>query len=249
MGDLLTQCLAGSLASADRWSRCVCGYGVILVGRWGCKAFLQEGLPLVQMWSLQNRSDIRRSLEPLCLRLWGRPRRTVGLQSLCSRGPALGPCSRCLPGTCVVLSSMAYCSCFQRFLSWILKENIGLNDRSHTLLLLVVRRQPTVAVVLATEVLGASGAPQGVIGTEISGASVSENSILGGATSAPGSSGAMSLEFPGSYLLGSSNSASLPINWRRVESKAELVFSSVATTERLLHQTLASVHHNILRPV
>jgi hypothetical protein len=139
MGDLLTQCLAGSLASADHWSRCVCGYGVILVGRWGCKAFLQEGLPLVQMWSLQNRSDIRRSLEPLCLRLWGRPRRTVGVQSLCSRGPALGPCSRCLPGTCVVLSSMAYRSRFQRFLSWILKENIGLNDRSHTLLLLVVR--------------------------------------------------------------------------------------------------------------
>jgi hypothetical protein len=34
-----------------------------------------------------------------------------------------------------------------------------------------------------------------------------------------------------------------------VENEAELAYSQVATAERMLHDTLASVHHNILRPI
>jgi hypothetical protein len=59
----------------------------------------------------------------------------------------------------------------------------------------------------------------------------------------------MCLELPRSYLLNSSSSASPPINWRHLESEAELACSQVATAERLLHQTLHSVHHNIVHPV
>jgi hypothetical protein len=81
-------------------------------------------------------------------------------------------------------------------------------------------------VALVTEISGAGGAPQGVVGTEMSGASVSRSTTP--------------------YLHGSSGSAYPPIIWRWVESKAELACSQVATTEWLLHQTLASVHRNIL---
>jgi hypothetical protein len=44
----------------------------------------------------------------------------------------------------------------------------------------------------------------------------------------------MSTELPGPYLPGSFNYVSLPVNWRQVESKAELVSSQVAIVERLL---------------
>jgi hypothetical protein len=59
----------------------------------------------------------------------------------------------------------------------------------------------------------------------------------------------MSLGLPGSYLPNSFGSVSPPINWRRVENMAEFVCLQVATMERLLHEALASVHHNILHPV
>jgi hypothetical protein len=93
----------------------------------------------------------------------------------------------------------------------------------------VTHRRPTVVVALAMEVSGTSGALHGFIGTEMSGANVSRST-------AP-------------YLPGSSDSVIPPVNWRRVESEAELVRSQVTTMERLHHQTLASVHCNILHPV
>jgi hypothetical protein len=127
--------------------------------------------------------------------------------------------------------------------------SIGLNDRSCTLLVPVILRQPAMSVALATEVPGIGGTPWGIVGTKMSGASIPGRTAPGGAASAPGSSGAMHSELPGPYLPHSSNSASPPINWRRVESEAELACSQVATTERLLHETLASVHCNILCPV
>jgi hypothetical protein len=72
--------------------------------------------------------------------------------------------------------------------------SIGLNDRSRTLLVSVIRRQPTVSVTLAMEVLGTGGTPQGVNGTEISSGSIPGRAALGGAALTPGSSGAMSPE-------------------------------------------------------
>jgi hypothetical protein len=39
---------------------------------------------------------LRRSLGPLCLRLWGHPHRTMGVWSLCPRGPILVPASSIL---------------------------------------------------------------------------------------------------------------------------------------------------------
>jgi hypothetical protein len=66
-----------------------------------------------------------RSLEPLCLWLWGCPRRIVGVWSLRSRGPVLGPSFRHLLSTYVVLSSVAYRSRLQRFGSRVLKETLG----------------------------------------------------------------------------------------------------------------------------
>jgi hypothetical protein len=103
-----------------------------------------------------------------------------------------------------------------------------------------------VSVVLATDVPGIGDAPRGVVGTEMSGPNVPRSAAPSGAASAPGSSGSMCLELPGPYLPNSFDSVSLPINWRRVESKAELACSQVTTV--LLHQILASVHHNILCP-
>jgi hypothetical protein len=122
---------------------------------------------------------------------------------------------------------------------WIssFEGSIGLNDKSHTLLVLVVHQQWTVAVALATEVPGIGGAPQGVVGNEMFGASAFSSAALGGAASAPGSSGAMSSESPGSYLPSSSDSVSPLVNWRWVESDAELACSQVATVERLLQDT------------
>jgi hypothetical protein len=43
--------------------------------------------------------------------------------------------------------------------------SIGLYGRSCTLLVLVVHQQLAVSVALATEVLGAGGAPRGIVGT------------------------------------------------------------------------------------
>jgi hypothetical protein len=72
---------------------------------------------------------------------------------------------------------------------------------------------------------------------------------LGDIASAPGSSGAMRPGLLRPYLLGSLGSAPLSINWRRVENEAESVCSRVVTTERLLHEALGSIHHNILHLV
>jgi hypothetical protein len=102
---------------------------------------------------------------------------------------------------------------------------------------------------LATEVLGASGAPQGTISSEMAGTSVSRRAAPGDAASARGSSGAMSPGLPGTYLQGSSGSASLPVNCRRVENETEFACSQVATAEWLLHKALPLVHCNILRLV
>jgi hypothetical protein len=84
-------------------------------------------------------------------------------------------------------------------------------------------------VALAVEVLGTGNAPRGVIGTEMSGASIPESAASGGAASTPGSSGAMHPELLRPYLPGSSDSVSLSINWRRVESEVGLACSQVTT--------------------
>jgi hypothetical protein len=63
---------------------------------------------------------------------------------------------------------------------------------------------------------------------------------------APGSSDAVGLGVFGLLLSGSPGHAPPPIDWRRVEGDAELMCSQVVDTERLLHDTLASVGRNIL---
>jgi hypothetical protein len=90
---------------------------------------------------------------------------------------------------------------------------------------------------------------QGATGIEMAGADVFESVAPGDAAPAPGSSGAMSPGLHGPYLSGSPGSSSPPINWRRVENEAESACSQVATMEWLLHETLASVHRNILHLV
>jgi hypothetical protein len=120
---------------------------------------------------------------------------------------------------------------------WILgfEESVGLNGRSRTLLVSVIRWQPAVSVALAMEVPGIGGAPRGIVGTKMSGASILRNSAPAGAASAPVSSGVKHPELPRLYLTNSFDSASPPINWRWVESEAELACSLVTTGERLLH--------------
>jgi hypothetical protein len=127
--------------------------------------------------------------------------------------------------------------------------SIALNGRSHTLVVPVVHRQPALSIALATEVLGAGGAPRGIVGTEMSGASIPGSVAPGGASSALGSSGTMLPELHRPYPPSSSDSASSLVNWKRVESKAELAWSQVTIAGRLLHQILASVNHNILHLV
>jgi hypothetical protein len=53
----------------------------------------------------------------------------------------------------------------------------------------------------------------------------------------------------GLLLLGSSSFLPLPIDWRWVEDNTEFTCLQVTTAERLLHETLASVSQNILRPI
>jgi hypothetical protein len=128
---------------------------------------------------------------------------------------------------CVWCSSVACHSRLQHSGSRVLKGTFQWIDSSCTLLVPVVRRGPTVA--LAMKVSCTGGASQGIIGPEMPGANVFRSA-------AP-------------YLPSSLDSASPPINWRRVESEAELACSLVTTAERLLRQALASVHHSILHPV
>jgi hypothetical protein len=77
-------------------------------------------------------------------------------------------------------------------------------------------------------------------------ASVSRVAALGDVALAPRSLGAMGLGLPGQYLPGYT---SPPINGRRLLNEVEFMCSQVATTERLLHEALGSVHRSILRPV
>jgi hypothetical protein len=69
------------------------------------------------------------------------------------------------------------------------------------------------------------------------------------AAPAPGSLSIVSLGISWLHLSGSPGSSSPPIDWRRVEDEAEFLCSQVAVTEKLLHETLASVHWNILHLV
>jgi hypothetical protein len=81
------------------------------------------------------------------------------------------------------------------------------------------------------------------------GAGVSGGAALGGAALALRSSSTVGPGISGLFLLGSLGSSSPPINWRRVEDEAEFACSQVTTAERLLHETLVSVHWKILHPV
>jgi hypothetical protein len=64
--------------------------------------------------------------------------------------------------------------------------------------------------------------PQGVVGAEMVGSNASRSEVSGGAATTPRSSGAMSPGSPSPFLPGSTNCASLSINWRRVEGEAQL---------------------------
>jgi hypothetical protein len=73
--------------------------------------------------------------------------------------------------------------------------------------------------------------------------------VSGGAALALRSLSTVGPGISGLFLLGSPGSSFPPINWRRVEDEAEFACSQVTTAERLLHETLASVHWKILHPV
>jgi hypothetical protein len=66
---------------------------------------------------------------------------------------------------------------------------------------------------------------------------------------APGSLGAVGPGVSDLLLLGSLGLPPSCIEWRRVEGDAELGYSPVADVEKLLHDTLASISQNILRPL
>jgi hypothetical protein len=121
------------------------------------------------------------------------------------------------------------------------------------------------------EVPGAGGAPQGVTDVEVAdagpwlggsarslshdlvvrgtGAGIPESATLGDEAPAPGSSSVMGPGISGLYLPSSPGSPPPPINWRRVGDEVESVYSQVTTVERLLHEMMASVHWNIMRPI
>jgi hypothetical protein len=118
---------------------------------------------------------------------------------------------------------------------------------------------------------GADGASPGVVNVDVDGANprpdddaggslwglvmrgvdigIPRSSTLGDATLAHGSLGIVGLGVSGLLLLGSHDFPHPPINWRRVEDNTEFTCSQVATAERLLHEILASVGRNILRPI
>jgi hypothetical protein len=118
---------------------------------------------------------------------------------------------------------------------------------------------------------GADGASPGVVNVDMDGASprpdddaggslwglvmrgvdigIPRSSTLGDATLAHGSLGIVGLGVSRLLLLGSHDFPHPPINWRRVEDNTEFTCSQVATAERLLHEILASVGRNILRPI
>jgi hypothetical protein len=80
-------------------------------------------------------------------------------------------------------------------------------------------------------------------------AGVPGSAALCDAFSATGSSGATGLGVSSLLLPGFPCLPPSPIDWRLVEDNAELACSHVADMERLLHDTLASVDCNILRPL
>jgi hypothetical protein len=120
---------------------------------------------------------------------------------------------------------------------------------------------------------GANGASQGVASIEVDGAApppqLSDDTegflrdlerrgvnigapgcaTLGDVAVAPG---VVSVADPGVFRLllqGSPGFPHPPIDWRRVGDDADFTCSWVATVERMLHETLASVNQNILRPI
>jgi hypothetical protein len=139
----------------------------------------------------------------------------------------------------------------------------------------LVLKEPTPealqALVLVSEVSGADGASLGATSIEVDGAgpqpsddtesslqelvmrgssfSVPKSAAPDDAAPTPGSPGAMCLGVSRLILLGSPGFLSPPINWRWVEDNAEFACSHVTATERLLHETLALVGRNILRPI
>jgi hypothetical protein len=75
------------------------------------------------------------------------------------------------------------------------------------------------------------------------------SAVPGDVAPAPGSSGAASPRVSKLYQPGSPSFPPSLINWRWVEDVAKSTYSQVTTTETLLHDTLASVDQNILRPI
>jgi hypothetical protein len=73
--------------------------------------------------------------------------------------------------------------------------------------------------------------------------------VPGSAAPAPGSSSAAGPGVSGLLLSGSPSFPPPPIDWRRVGDEAKFPCSQVIVVDRLLHETLASIDRNILRPI
>jgi hypothetical protein len=78
---------------------------------------------------------------------------------------------------------------------------------------------------------------------------VPRSAALGNAALAPGPLGVVGLGVSALLLPTSPSFPPLPTDWRWVEDNAEFACPLVATVERLLHETLASVSQNILHPI
>jgi hypothetical protein len=78
-------------------------------------------------------------------------------------------------------------------------------------------------------------------------AGVPGSAATGDAALTLGSSSVMGPGVSGLYLSGSLGFPPPPINWRWVRDEVESTCSWVTTTERLFHDTVASVNQNILR--
>jgi hypothetical protein len=88
--------------------------------------------------------------------------------------------------------------------------------------------------VSTAEVSDIGGVPEGTVGAGMAGGGTSRSKVPGGVATAPESSCTTSPGLPGPFLPGSSDCTSPSINWKQVDSEAQLACSRVADAEWLL---------------